>query len=712
MTTLALIFAILAAVSLAAGALFWYAMRQRPPLSRPLPFISPPWRKLTSEEREAVERYVTALATASSGVLPGGASKPAEKLVLTSQSQHVYPVTRAITRYGLSTDEPHKWRYYLDEIEVHLPPQWEQYITDENYVEIIRTQTMPLVISLNGHSLVNYAQEQAALPGVPRAAAPSASIRQEESEHVDLLRVRRETPEEMALRRPEGTREALAACAALLLFFCALLAPAVLMPWLLLIGSAVLAVSLASLWRPLREKSRRDIHCLRGSPKRWGLFGESNQGQMNTVSLGIMDLIYPAHWQPWVGHDLGQQTEIDIYPTRHVVRQGRFLSLQDEVRNFPLQRWRKNRVLALGSLLVLVLLIVWVPLGMPLKLSAAWLKGSDRVEVTSVDELEKTPLRVGDLLSVQGTGMCSVPASYQHNRAYAFMPFDCSAIWWNNARPLPAPQSDVIDKAAALLTTTRAQLHPPSSTDPKINPQLASAIQKSGMTLLDDFADIVLRAQELCSDRQDCVRLKNALVNLGNAKDWEALVKRADSGALNGTNVLLRPVSAEALENLVNTATSAFFYRETHRAAEALNSPPPGGFLIYSDEGRQLVSQQPPTTSLYDLNPLEQWRELQRLSGQLLHTPFAANGIITSLSVDANGTRQIAIHSAPDTLTLGRYIGTALLLALVTLSLIINSILALVRLRRDRLRQAAIQHYYEKCFNQTLTPVKNLRSLF
>lgn len=42
---------------------------------------------------------------------------------------------------------------------------------------------------------------------------------------------------------------------------------------------------------------------------------------------------------------------------------------------------------------------------------------------------------------------------------------------------------------------------------------------------------------------------ENALVNLGNSKDWTALVKRANAGKLDGVNVLLRPVSAESLDN-------------------------------------------------------------------------------------------------------------------------------------------------------------------
>ncbi len=713
MSTIVIILAVMLACSVGAGCFFWYAMRHRPPLAKPLPFISPPFRKLNDDERKGIERYIASLAKNRDASLSSGASPAIDPLVLTSQSNNVYPVTRSITRYGLSTDEPHNWRYYLDAVEVHLPPQWEQYIAEENFVELIKTQTIPLVISLNGHSLVNYIYEQPAVAAAAaRPLAQNASIRKEESEHIELLSVRKETPEEYALSRPDGTREAVAIGVALMLFFVSLVGPLLMMPWLNLAAVVIILVSAWSLYRRPSEKDLREIHCLRGAPKRWGLFGESNQGQIGNISLGIIDLIYPAHWQPYITHDFGKETEVDIYLNRHVVRQGRFLSLQDEVRHFPVQRWRKNVVLAAGSLLVLALLIAWVPLSMPLKLSMAWLKGTESVQVTSVNDLEKIPLRVGDRLKVSGRGMCSIPTTYQGNRSYAFMPFDCSAVYWNNSPPLPQPQSDIIDKATALLNTTSLQLHPQGSPDPKLNPQLATAIQKSGMILLDDFSDIVLRTQELCSQDQDCVRLKNALVNLGNAKDWETLVQRADSGSLNGMNVLLRPVSAEALENLVNTATSSFFYRETRRAAESLNSPPPGGFLILSDEGRQLVSQQAPNISLFDYNAPDQWPELQRLSGMLLHTPFSASGIVTNISTDANGTWHIALHSAPDTITLFRYLGTTLLLLVVALSFIVNSLLALRRMHRNRLRINAIQNYYDKCFNPTLNSTPSFRPQF
>ncbi|VTN16991.1 IgaA [Klebsiella pneumoniae] len=92
---------------------------------------------------------------------------------------------------------------------------------------------------------------------------------------------------------------------------------------------------------------------------------------------------------------------------------------------------------------------------------------------------------------------------------------------------------------------------------PASAPALRSAIQKSGMVLLDDFGDIVQKTNDLCSAKDDCLRLKNALVNLGNTRNWETLTKRATAGKLDGVNVLLRPVSAESLENLVTTSNRA-----------------------------------------------------------------------------------------------------------------------------------------------------------
>lgn len=696
----------LAAVLACASIAVW-VFRRRVHRRYRLPFLNAfagaNTRKLSPEERSTVEQYLDTLNRSRLSPGPTGASAAPVSLNLNAQSDTVLCVTRSITRYGITTDDPNKWRYYLDSVEVHLPPFWEQYINDENSVELIHTDTLPLVISLNGHTLSEYVQEAPRF-ALERASGTQASIRGEETEQIELLNIRQETHEEYVLSRPDGIREAVLIVASFLLFFICLLTPDVFVPWLA--GGAVLLLA-AGLWgifAPPAKTSLREIHCLRGTPKRWGLFGENDQEHINNISLGIINLIYPRHWQPWIAQDLGHKTDIDIYLDRHVVRQGRYLSLHDEVKNFPLQHWLRSAVIAGGAALIFVMLLLFVPLDMPIKFTLSWIKGAQTVEATSVQQLEEAGVRVGDTLRLKGTGMCNIhtPGAWNTRQNSPFAPFDCSQIIWNDASPLPLPESDVVNKATALTQTINRQLHPKPDDDSRVSPALRSAIQKSGMVLLDDFGEIVLKTEDLCSAQDDCIRLKNALVNLGNSKDWDALVKRAEAGRLDGVNVLLRPVSAESLDNLVATSTAPFVMRETTRAAQALNSPAPGGFVIASDEGSDLVDQPYPQVSLYDYPAQEQWSEFQRLAQMLMQTPFSAEGIVTTLFTDANGTRHIGLHRMPDSAGLWRYIGTSLLLIAMLACIVWNVYQAVRRYQRSRTRLAEIQAYYENCLNPKL----------
>ncbi len=660
-------------------------------------------RKLSSEERSTVENYLETLNRSQLTPGPTGATAAPITLNLNAQSDTVLCVTRSITRYGITTDDPNKWRYYLDSVEVHLPPFWEQYINDENSVELIHTDSLPLVITLNGHTLSEYVQEAPRF-ALERASATQASIRGEETEQIELLNIRQETREEYTLSRPDGIREAVLIVASFLLFFFCLLTPDVFAPWLAGGGVLLLAAGLWGLFAPPSKTALREIHCLRGTPKRWGLFGENDQEHINNISLGIIDLIYPRHWQPWIAQDLGHKTDIDIYLDRHVARQGRYLSLHDEVKNFPLQHWLRSTVIAGGAALVFAMLLLFVPLDMPIKFTLSWIKGAQTVEATSVSQLDEAGVKVGDTLRLKGTGMCNIhsPGAWNTRQNSPFTPFDCSQIIWNDAAPLPLPESEVVNKANALTQTVSRQLHPKPDDDSRVSPALRSAIQKSGMVLLDDFAEIVLKTQDLCSAQDECVRLKNALVNLGNSKDWEALVKRAEAGRLDGVNVLLRPVSAESLDNLVATSTAPFVMRETTRAAQALNSPAPGGFVIASDEGSDLVDQPYPQVSLYDYPAQEQWAAFQRLAQMLMQTPFSAEGIVTGIYTDANGTRHVDLHRMPDSAGLWRYFGTSALMIAMLACIIWNGYTAMRRYQRSRTRLAEIQQYYENCLNPKL----------
>ncbi|AFJ45366.1 intracellular growth attenuator family protein [Shimwellia blattae] len=698
-TLLILVATVLATVTLALS-LLWRSQQQ----SARLPAVNFPgatFRKLSADERKAAENYLETFNRSRQLVGLSAASNAPQPLTLSPRSTKVICVTRAITRYGLSTDEANKWRYYLDSVEVHLPPFWEPYISNDNRIELVRTETMPLVISLNGHTLQDYVNEAAGF-ALENTSQGHSFIRGEESEQVELRHVRQETPEEYALSQAENLRDPLFIVAALVLAFLCLVTPGFLIPWLAGAGLILCAVGCLGMFAPPARRSLREIHCLRGTPKRWGLFGESDQDPLNNISLGVIDLIYPKHWKPFVSHNLGRQTDIDVYLDRRVVRQGPFLSLEDEVKHFPLQRWSRSLVLATGSLLVLVMMAIWVPLDMPLKLTLSWLKGAQTISAQHVRQLESAGVKVGDTLKIQGTGTCNIGSFSPRNHS-PFAPFDCSQIIWNTARALPFPESETVAKASALLASVNQQLHPQPG-ESEVNPQLASAIQRSGMILLSDFADIVRKTQALCTGRDECVRLKNALTNLGNTRDWATLTRRASTGKLDGTNLLLRPVSAESLDNLVTTSTNPFFLRETERAAQALNSPAPGGFVIISDEGNSLVNLPGPATPLDDYPPAERWSALRHLAGQLMNTPFTAEGIVTGIQTDANGTRHVTLHAIPDSAGIWRNTGTTLLLLLLLGCTLWNGVMAVRRYQHNQMRTVAIQRYYEDCLPKNLLP--------
>lgn len=294
-------------------------------LPEKLPLLIPAARRrLSPDEKHAVTAYLATESPAGKSFLSRFSRHSTKEPVFTARSYKVYSVTYPITRYGLSTDSPQQWRYYLDTLEIHLPPLWEQFITAENTIELIPAGNILLVISLNGHQLADYYQETRDNTARLPVSSP-ASIRKEQSSYIELLQIRKETPEEHQLSKPDGTTEALIICLALLILFLSQLVPVALMLWLVIPALMVIAIALWAMLRPVRASDLREIHCMRGQPKRWGLFGESNQEQSN-ISLGIIDLQYPEYWKPYIHHDLGKITDIDIDTDRQVIRQGRFLS--------------------------------------------------------------------------------------------------------------------------------------------------------------------------------------------------------------------------------------------------------------------------------------------------------------------------------------------------------------------------------------------------
>ncbi|OTA15977.1 intracellular growth attenuator protein IgaA [Xenorhabdus vietnamensis] len=650
-------------------------------------------RKLNTEEYQAIESYVrnTSLSMATNS------RRRADYPVLPIKHNNVYIITHPITRFSAATNGVHHWRYYLDEMEIHLPVWLEPFIKQQNTIEVVRTTSTPLVITVNGHSLKDYQQD---LP-IMRTAAKTehASIQKNGNSSANLLYTRKEALEEYRLRKSTGILEGTLVCVGLSLWFMALFVPIPMLPWLMLMA---LLFILGSFWPHFRLPSGRklaDIHCFSGIPKRWGIFSEFEQRQRKNISLGGIDLIYPAHWEPYVSHDLDQNTDIDMYANCHVVRQGRYLSLHEEEKHYPYQRYNKNFILVAFSIIAMLVLYFYQPVSLSMRFSLAWLYGSNTKVITSVDELQNMPLNKGDVLKVKGAGMCySPPYSLRQYNQTIFVPFDCSGVYWNRETPLPLVESEVIENIAELLSMLREQLYS-SERNRKINPDQKQTIAKPDMILLDNFSQITLMTHKICRQDVVCDRLKVALVNLSDANNWDELSKDAETGKLDGTNVLLRSISADALEKLVYDTTKVVVLNEMEDLFKIINSPSPGGVLLRSDENKALTEYPLRTNYIFDFTALDRWNELSDTLELYMRTPFETEGIVTGLSVDSNGTRHIMLHRELDSISFIRYLGSCLLLVILLATLTINTILLINKKQKNKRRLQHITQYYDNRFN-------------
>ncbi len=177
-----------------------------------------------------------------------------------------------------------------------------------------------------------------ALQPVP---STQASIRGEESEQIELLNIRKETHEEYALSRPRGLREALLIVASFLMFFFCLITPDVFVPWLA--GGALLLLG-AGLWAILRP--RQNPPC-----GKFIVCAHPVVGDCLAKTIRNRSTIFHSVLSTWSIPHTGSHTLLRIsvnkpisisISDRHVVRQGRYLSLHDEVKNFPLQHWLRR----------------------------------------------------------------------------------------------------------------------------------------------------------------------------------------------------------------------------------------------------------------------------------------------------------------------------------------------------------------------------------
>ena len=649
---------------------------------------TPSFRKIIDADYQTVSQYLNHYASAS--------QHTPQAVWQIKKNATIATLCNSVTRFNLRQEQGNTWRYFIDTIEVQLPSQLEPFLQRQNVMEIVETDHLPLIISMNSHSLKDFSHEWLVEP-MTTQAVPEAAIQEREQHSIELLRVRKETPEEHRLHNSSGWLGAIVVCLSFILGYLTLVAIPILQGFGLIASLVCFVIGLFILFRSKMFSTKyQDVKCVYGQPKRWELFGELDKKYSSTVSVSGVDLNYPVHWAPYIQHEFNRATNIDFYANGDVLKHGQYLSLYEEERSYPYKRYKKNILMLVGALFILALVFSYQSISLPVKLGFAWLEGSQKVVATNSTELETRQLKIGDTLVAKGMGMCYRPPNLNDSNQALFAPFDCSGVYWNNINLVNEPESEVVDNAIELLKVVKEQLHPDKDAG-GVNPRLQRDIMKSGMNIIFDFSEIILKTNLLCKEDLSCSKLQNALTNLGSTDDWPTLVDKATKGKLSGTHVLLRGGSAEALENLVEATTYEFIKKEIDKEVRKLNSPPPGGVLLISDENKSLVDLIT-GNSFNEMTQLQRWKELQRLSSILINTPFDVEGIITNLSVDANGTLHIVLHEEPSSVVLSQYVSSSLFVLFLMICALINGSLVVIRILNNKRRLRKITQYYDKCF--------------
>ncbi|HBX15351.1 MAG TPA: Intracellular growth attenuator protein igaA, partial [Leclercia adecarboxylata] len=109
MSTILIVIAAMLACAFIAGWLYRRRAQRRYRLPYHNAFAGANTRKLTAEERSAIEQYLESFNRIQQTPATGASAAPVS-LSLNAQSSTVLCVTRSITRYGITTDDPNKWR--------------------------------------------------------------------------------------------------------------------------------------------------------------------------------------------------------------------------------------------------------------------------------------------------------------------------------------------------------------------------------------------------------------------------------------------------------------------------------------------------------------------------------------------------------------------------------------------------------------------------
>lgn len=688
---------------------------------RDLPNQSKPTRMLSADEREAIR---TAFMAAP-------------------KDEHVYEIHGAMRRHGLTTNGSTTWHNLIGEIEVTLYKGWELLAAEQNTAEIVLTGKIPLVISLNGLTLIDALKEarhrdrvQAQLRSGERGTLPeredvSLAATDTPEVAVAIVSSRKETPAEAAARAARsasGSGSAIVGWTGLLAALLACLLPSSAAWWVLLPALLLTAWSAWRFWRTPKPPLPGEIRSLHGPLHFNALVSRDSSTGATTLhgispQMGDIALSYPPHWLPLVVAEGDGIREVDIGLEGQVLRHGR-LSVYDEARQFPRPPWGRQLTMTIGAaVLTFTALLIASPLDASVSRALRRLHGSQTIQASSAATLLARDPQPGDRLQLHGRGRCLSPVDMIEDVEVAAAAalsrpdslFDCTRLDWN-AQPAALPAFGLPAEVTALQATAdhiRPKKDPAQTLysnglytdngDGAQDAQVAATLRLlRKLSDIRSFPDFAARTRDvgmLCAQRHDdaCDRLEQALALLGDHKDdWAGLLQAAGAHKLDEA-ITLSGDDAATLAGLIDDALLPAYQQTAAAMVRYVREPAAGEAVIEltGDEASTATADDGGTAEAQ--SPGDPLTRLKSRTQQAMATDFVADGVLLSRTLDQHGVPHLRIlaQATPPTalITFG-----PLLVGLLSLGLLIGYGLALVRSTRQRsARKLAIVRYAEQC---------------
>lgn len=621
----------------------------------------------------------------------------------------VYRVQGTAYEHRLTMNGQPIRHYLIGDLEVKPFPGWEAYLARHNTCDVALGPGVALPLSLNHVTLLETAAEHIrearmdtrlrhARSGV--ALEPTSDSREVSSTTLGAKRM--ETPAEAVLR---DTWAGSAAGWAMLLGLGGIgltIVPALqpgdqifmAVPALFCMASGALLLYLRlahPTGRPL------EIRTLRGPLILAAPAAQGNPGQQPRI--GGLPVRYPPHWLPHLAHADGRMCEVEVGLNHEIVRHER-LSLYEERRRFPVQRWGWHLVLTIASAVAfaLALSMVW-PLDDTLSRIAADSRGVRTLRSTTPAALLALRPQPWDRLAIDGTAECLPPVDHEDNEGYATLAEQLDKGWLGNCRrlgwrtrpidleayPLPAGLLVLQNFAQNLRTLPDADLPPSSALQHDDLDQEATPAPQEMPDLpvpVTDLRQPILELDRFCShgDDEACAPARALMAALaGHGNDWRGAVDHARAGTLPDVRAPARQLQslADQIDELLQPAiwqARLALWRKAHDAA-----PP------------DLVLELQVPHMAWDLTGQKGDTALAGLMSQ----GFTFHGAVARLRDDEHGHPELVVRTWTDSPT-RMAIGLPLLLGLLALMSALANGIALWRMRHRRETRRMARETYVK----------------